>query len=54
VLVVTLAFGFRVLPADHRAGAHHRLDLVGALLPGLGILALTGSGGSAGAADTRW
>jgi EmrB/QacA subfamily drug resistance transporter len=39
VLVATLAFGLRVLPADHRAGVHRRLDLVGALLLGLGVLA---------------
>jgi MFS family permease len=40
VLVVTLAFGYRVLPADHRAGVHHPLDMVGALLLGLGVLAI--------------
>jgi MFS family permease len=40
VFVVTLAFGLRVLPADDRAGVHDRLDLVGALLLGLGVLAI--------------
>ena len=40
VLLVTLTFGLRVLPADHRVGVHRRLDLVGALLLGLGVLAI--------------
>jgi hypothetical protein len=39
VLVVTLAFAFNVLPADHRSGVHRRLDLLGLLLLGLGVLA---------------
>jgi MFS family permease len=40
VLVMTLAFGFRVLPADRRDSVHHRLDLIGVLLLWLGIMAL--------------
>jgi len=40
LLVVTLAFGLRVVPADHGAGMHRRLDPVGALLLGLGVMAI--------------
>jgi len=40
VIVVTLAFAFRVLPADRPSGVHRRLDLIGALLLGLGVLAI--------------
>jgi MFS family permease len=40
VVLVTLAFAVRVLPADQRGREHHRLDLVGALLLGLGVLAI--------------
>jgi EmrB/QacA subfamily drug resistance transporter len=39
IVVVALALGVRVLPADHR-GRAHRLDLVGVLLLGLGVLAI--------------
>ena len=39
ILVLTLAFVIRVMPADHRAGVH-RLDLVGAVLLGLGLLGI--------------
>ena len=39
ILLVALAVGFRVLPADRR-GRAHRLDLVGVLLLGLGVLAV--------------
>jgi EmrB/QacA subfamily drug resistance transporter len=39
IIVVALAVGFRVLPADRR-GRAHRLDLVGVLLLGLGVLAV--------------
>jgi EmrB/QacA subfamily drug resistance transporter len=38
VVLVTLAFGYKVLPADQRGGLRHTLDLVGALLFGLGVL----------------
>jgi MFS family permease len=40
VVLVTLAFAFRVLPADRRLGAHPRLDLAGLLLLWLGVLAI--------------
>jgi EmrB/QacA subfamily drug resistance transporter len=40
VVVITLAFAFKVLPADHRGSVHHKLDLVGALLLGLSVLAI--------------
>ena len=40
VVVVTLAFAFRVLPADQPGRAPHAPDLVGALLLGLGIVAI--------------
>jgi EmrB/QacA subfamily drug resistance transporter len=40
VVVITLAFGFRVLPADRPGGEHHKVDFVGALLLGLGVLAI--------------
>jgi EmrB/QacA subfamily drug resistance transporter len=39
VVLVALAVGYRVLPADRR-GRAHRLDLVGVLLLGLGVLAV--------------
>jgi EmrB/QacA subfamily drug resistance transporter len=39
IILVALAVGFRVLPADRR-GRAHRLDLVGVLLLGLGVLAV--------------
>jgi MFS family permease len=37
IVLVALAVGVRVLPADHRGHAH-RLDLLGVLLLGLGVL----------------
>jgi hypothetical protein len=37
VLVATLAFGFRVLPRDHRGNEHHRLDPMAALRTSLSI-----------------
>jgi EmrB/QacA subfamily drug resistance transporter len=40
VVVITLAFAFRVLPADRQGGEHHKVDFVGALLLGLGVLAI--------------
>jgi EmrB/QacA subfamily drug resistance transporter len=40
VVLVALAVGVVVLPADQRGRVHHRLDLVGALLLGLGVLAI--------------
>ncbi|MDX6235661.1 MAG: hypothetical protein QOG10_476, partial [Kribbellaceae bacterium] len=40
VVLITLAFGFRVLPADRQGGEHHGVDFVGALLLGLGVLAI--------------
>jgi EmrB/QacA subfamily drug resistance transporter len=40
VVLATLAFGYKVLPPDQRGGVRHALDLVGALLLGLGVLAI--------------
>jgi MFS family permease len=40
VVLGALAIGHRVLPADQKNRVHHRLDLVGALLLGLGVLAV--------------
>jgi EmrB/QacA subfamily drug resistance transporter len=40
VVVLTLAFAFRVLPADRQGGEHHGVDFVGALLLGLSVLAI--------------
>ncbi|MDT7667569.1 MAG: hypothetical protein QOC74_352, partial [Pseudonocardiales bacterium] len=40
VVLVTLAFGYQVLPADQRGGVRHTLDLLGALLLGLGVLTI--------------
>jgi hypothetical protein len=40
VVVITLAFGFRVVPADRRGGEHHGVDFVGALLLGLSVVAI--------------
>jgi EmrB/QacA subfamily drug resistance transporter len=40
VVLATLALGFRVLPADRPGRMHHGLDPVGALLLGLGVLAV--------------
>jgi EmrB/QacA subfamily drug resistance transporter len=40
VVLVALVVGVKVLPADQRGRVHHRLDLVGVLLLGLGVLGL--------------
>jgi EmrB/QacA subfamily drug resistance transporter len=40
VVLVALAVGYRVLPADRSRGRAHRLDFVGVLLLGLGVLAV--------------
>jgi len=39
ILALTLVFAIKVMPVDHRAGVH-RLDLVGAVLLGLGLLGI--------------
>jgi len=39
VVLVTLAFALKVLPGDEPRPVHHPLDLLGALLLGLGVLA---------------
>jgi EmrB/QacA subfamily drug resistance transporter len=39
ILVLTLAFAFRILPADHRAGVR-RFDLMGAMLLGLALIGI--------------
>ncbi|MDX6329905.1 MAG: hypothetical protein QOI83_2288 [Streptomycetaceae bacterium] len=40
IVLITIAFGYRVLPADRRGREPHRIDYVGALLLGLGVLTI--------------